>query len=309
MKRIFPVLAIVCSHVSVQAQVSPVTTTDTVAIRSQAPEPAPMQAASTYSLATTTQAPPEGRRQVYKIKPWLDIPLTLATDGWALYGMSVIYGRDEIPQSEIDGLDRNNVNKFDRSIIDNYSESAKSTSDLFFYGSMPLPLLLLLDKEIRRDGPKVGLMYLQAMGITGTIYTTSAMLANRYRPYAYNKNAPPEDRRRGGARNSFFAGHVAVVGTSTFFMAKVYNDYHPNMKGKWILYALAGGATATTGFLRMAAGQHFRTDVITGAAVGTAVGILVPHLHKNKLLGNGKLAIYPNIQPGGSNGMTAILRL
>lgn len=249
------------------------------------------------------------RQSVYKIKPWVDIPLTVATVGYSLYGMSVIYGRDKIPQSEIDGLKREDVNKFDRSVIDNYSESAKNASDMLFYGSMPLPIFLMLDKKIRKDGLKVGLLYLEAMGITGTLYTTSAMLADRYRPYAYNKNAPAEDRVRGGARNSFFAGHPAVVATSVFFMAKVYTDYHPDMKGKWILYTLAGGAAITTGMLRIAAGQHFRTDVITGVLVGSAVGVLVPHFHKNKLFKGGKLALYPNIQPGGSNGLTAILKL
>lgn len=260
------------------------------------------------SLEPVMQDEPK-KENVYNIKPWLDIPLTLAADAWSLYGMSVIYGRDAIPEAEILGLSRNNVNSFDRSIIDNYSLKAKQASDYFFYGSMPLPLFLLLDKKIRKDGHKVGLLFLESMGITGTIYTASAMTANRYRPYAYNTNVDMDTRRRGGARNSFFAGHPSVVGTSTFFMAKIYADYHPNMKNKWILYTLAGAATATTGLLRLQAGQHFRTDVITGMIIGPLVGVLVPHFHKNKNFNSSKLTLMPNIRQSGGGGFTAFYKL
>jgi membrane-associated phospholipid phosphatase len=222
--------------------------------------------------------------------------------------MSIIYGRDPIPDEEVLALNKNNINKFDRPIADKYSSSAKALSDKFFYGSMPLPLLLLLDKKIRKDGLKIGLLYLETMGITGTIYTLSAMTANRYRPYAYNPNVDMSTRKRGGARNSFFAGHVAVVASSTFFMAQVYTHYHPDMKGKWVLYALAGGATATTGLLRLQAGQHFKTDVIVGVIVGTLVGNLVPHFHSNKPYESRKLTLLPAYQ-NGNTGFTAYYKL
>lgn len=246
------------------------------------------------------------KESVYKIKPWIDIPATLILDGLSLNGMRIIYGRDTIPVSELQSLSRNDVNSFDRPVIDNYSLKAKSASDLFFYGSMPLPLFLLIDPAIRRDGLKIGLLYLQAMGATGTIYTTSAMIANRYRPYAYNPNVPMQNRQRGGARNSFYAGHPSVVATATFFMAKVYSDYHPEMKNKWILYTTAGVLSTTTGYLRLKAGQHFTTDVIVGVIIGAATGILVPHLHKNKTFQ--RLTFTPKYQQG-QGGFTAVYKL
>jgi membrane-associated phospholipid phosphatase len=117
-----------------------------------------------------------------------------------------------------------------------------------------------------------------------------------------------ETRTRGGARNSFYAGHPTVVATSTFFMAKVFADYHPNMKHKWILYTLAGGITATTGLLRLQAGQHFKTDVITGITIGTLVGILIPQIHKHRSFNSSKLALLPNIRNGGT-GFTAYYKI
>ena len=45
--------------------------------------------------------------------------------------------------------------------------------------------------------------------------------------------------------------------------------------------ALAGGLGLTrfVAAERIRAGKHFPTDVLTGAAVGAAVGSLLPHLH------------------------------
>lgn len=247
-------------------------------------------------------------KSFYKIKNAIDIPITAATVGWSLYGMSKIYGRDQVPVAELNMLKKSDINSFDRPVADNYSLKSKDLSDKLFYGSMPLPLILLADKKIRKDALKIGLLYLEAMGATGTLYTSSAMIFNRFRPYAYNTEVDMATRQRGGARNSFFAGHPAVVATGTFFMAKVYADYHPQMRNKWILYSLAGAATATTGILRIKAGQHFYSDVITGVTVGTLSGILIPHLHKNKNYNQQKISIYPDFQMY-STGIRAVVHL
>jgi membrane-associated phospholipid phosphatase len=244
----------------------------------------------------------------YKIKPGIDIPITVVVDAWSFYGMSVIYGRDAIPEAEILALNKNNINRFDRPITGNYSLKAKAASDKFFYGSMPLPLFLLLDKKIRKDGLKVGLLFLETMGTTGVLYTTSAMIANRFRPYAYNTDVPMDIRTRGGVKNSFYAGHPSLVATTTFFMASVITHYHPIMKHKWILYTIAGGVTATTGLLRIQAGQHFKTDVITGTVIGTLVGILVPRIHNSKTYKASRLSLVPNFKNGAS-GFTAYYKL
>ena len=243
---------------------------------------------------------------IYKMKYGLDIPIAGVGTAWTLYAFTKIYGGDKTPQSEILALNRDDLNSIDRSTANNFSQKAKAASDKLFYGAMPAPLLLLFDKKIRKDGAKIGLLYLEAMAITGTIYTSSSMIARRFRPYTYNPNVDMGTRRGGGGRNSFPAGHPAVVATSTFFLAKVYSDYHPEMKNKWILYSVAGGASLATGLLRIKAGQHFPTDVMTGIPIGILSGILVPHFHKNRKKSN--LSILP-YNRGRSNGLTAILKL
>src|SRR4030095_11790155 len=225
-------------------------------------QPADSSRAQPIQEIPSNTKPP--KTEVYKIKKGIDIPILLVGAGWSGYAFTKIYSKDPSTVEEIEALDRNDIIPFNRSAIDHFSQKAKDVGDIFFYGSMPLPLLLLADKKIRHDAGKVGFMFFETMGITGLLYTGSVYFHDKYRPYAYNEEVPMDYRQRGGAKNSFYAGHVALVATSTFFMAKVYSDYHPNSGFNWVLFTIAGGATATTAYCRYAAGQHFPTDIIIG---------------------------------------------
>jgi membrane-associated phospholipid phosphatase len=220
--------------------------------------------------------------KIYKLRPGADIPVTAIGTGWSLYAFTKIYSKERSSEEDILSLDVNDIPKFDRHGASVYHPDADKVGDLIFYSAMPLPILLMFDKKVRKDAFKIAFLYLESMAVTGFIYTGSVYLADRYRPYAYNPEAPMSERTRGGAKNSFFAGHVALVGTSTFFIAKVLNDYHPDSKIKWLPFTLAGLATATTGCLRYFGGQHFLSDILIGTTLGTLTGILIPHIHKNK---------------------------
>lgn len=249
-------------------------------------------------------AAPAKKQPVYKLNLAVDIPLTAVTTGVTLYNFGKIYSKDRLTLEEVQRLDPKNVNRFDRSATKQFDESFSKIGDYMFYGSMPLPLLFLLDKKMRRDLPKLATLYLEAMGITGILYTGAVYFADRYRPYAYNPEVPMEFRTRGGARNSFFAGHPALVGTSTFFMASVYADYHPESKIKWMFYTLAGAATATTAIARYKGGRHFPSDLIIGVTLGPLSGMLIPHLHKNKDLNKRSTTVLPFF--GESSGVAVI---
>jgi len=250
---------------------------------------------SNLALVASLPRDNNSQQEVYRIKKSVDIPLTIAGDGWSLYAFTVIYNKDTSSVKQILSLNKNDISPINRWAVDEYSEKAFEASNVFFYAAMPLPLVLLFDKPIRKDAFKIGLLYLEAMGITGILYTGSAYIHDKYRPYAYNPEAPMIRRQRGGAKNSFFAGHVALVGTSTFFVSKVYADYHPDSKIKWLFYSMAGVATLTTGYLRHLAGEHFPTDIAIGVGVGTLTGLFVPHFHKNPLIKNPNLSIRPII--------------
>jgi membrane-associated phospholipid phosphatase len=245
--------------------------------------------------------------EVYKLNLAVDIPLTAVTAGWSFYAFPKIYDKRGISTAELDNLNKKNINGFDRWAADVWHEKAAPTSDIFFYGSIPLPFLLLIDKEIRKDALKVGFLYLEAMSVTGLFYTGSAYVWDRFRPLTYNPNVPLSERNGGNERNSFLAGHPALVATSTFFIASVYGDYHPDSKFKYVLYGGAAVATGATAYLRHRAGKHFPSDLLVGTTIGTLSGLLVPRLHRNKAYANSKVRVMPFT--GESHGLHVVYKL
>jgi len=109
---------------------------------------------------------------------------------------------------------------------------------------------------------------------TTTMFLTvvSKVVTARQRPFAsaVSDPNPPYNIM------SFWSGH-----TSFTFAVAAASTQVARLRGrsgwKWLAVATFAGA-ALTGYLRIAADQHWITDVVTGAAVGTAVGLAMPLL-------------------------------
>ena len=138
-------------------------------------------------------------------------------------------------------------------------------------------------------------LYLEAQAISSSFYAYAGVtFINRIRPFVYYPEVPLESKVEPGAQDSFFSGHTSATATATFFLAKVYNDYHPEIKRKkWLLYAGALIPPASVGYYRYKALRHFPSDILVGIIVGAAAGILVPELHKVKFGKKKKLSVFP----------------
>lgn len=264
---------------------------------SATPAPAP--------LSVTKKIRMEKPGQVYRLNAAADITVTALTAGWSAFAFTKIYSKDDITAEELAGIREENVPGFDRWAIKPYNEKIDKASYIPFYAAMPAPLLLLLDNKIRKDGFKVMFLYLETMAITGLMYTGSMYLTNRYRPYVYDPASPMDKRVTGNSKNSFYAGHVHLVGSSMFFIAKVWSDYHPESKIKWLFYTGAAGITAATALMRHQAGMHFPSDLLLGAGLGAVTGILVPAIHKNKSADD-RLSLFPYIGNGSRGGISLV---
>ena len=259
-------------------------------------------------VAVNMMTPTKKRRsdQVYSINAGADITITALAAGWSGYAFTKIYSKDDITMAELEGLNRDNIPGFDRWAIRPFNEKIDKDSYIPFYGAMPAPLvMILLDKKMRKDGFKLAFLYLETMAVTGLLYTGSMYLTNRYRPYVYDERSPMDKRLTGNSKNSFYAGHVHLVGSSMFFIAKVWSDYHPESKAKWLWYTGAAAVTGATAWMRHQAGMHFPSDLILGAGLGAATGILVPALHKNKSADD-RLSLTPYFGAGNSGGFSLV---
>ena len=118
------------------------------------------------------------------------------------------------------------------------------------------------------------LVVTEAVAVTGVLTYLAKFSFARLRPYAMDSAAPLDSE----SRMSFWGGHSA-----TAFAAAAAAGSVAQRRGyggwPWV-YAVGFTAAAGTAYLRVAADQHWFSDILVGAAVGTAVGFVVPWLHR-----------------------------
>ena len=228
--------------------------------------------------------------RVYQINRKLESSISLGLFTVSSIGLFVFYNKSSLNPMQIASLDKNDIWFFDRNAVDQtyssttYDHSA-IVSDWGLYGSVFLPGLLFFDKKIQNDISNILLLYFETQAINISFYTyAGVMFTNRIRPVAYYPEPYLEGKfSNHGLKDSFFSGHVSTAATASFFMAKVFIDYHPEVKKmKWVIYASALVPPLYVGYHRYKALKHFPTDILTGMAFGAAIGIVNPELHKVK---------------------------
>jgi len=235
------------------------------------------------------------KQKVYTVNYRIDIPVTTVTIATSLWGFATVNNKSPVDSLSIITLDANDINKFDRSATwqdAEFAPTARRISDVTLALSNMMPFMLMLDKRIRQDWGDVILLFLETQAIVGNLYSWGCVVhVDRIRPLVYNQDVPWVERSGTRTKNAFYSGHTSMSTSASFFAAKVYCDYHPELENrKYLVYSLALVLPVTTGILRYKGMKHFPTDVLTGLLVGASTGILVPHLHKRT---NPNLSIVP----------------
>ncbi|HEY6142165.1 MAG TPA: phosphatase PAP2 family protein [Flavobacterium sp.] len=124
--------------------------------------------------------------------------------------------------------------------------------------------------------------------------------------YVSLKNIIKEERPDQSDNLSFPSGHTAIAFTNA---ALLYYEY----KNSNLWYASSGFLFATaTGILRIANNRHYTSDVLAGAGIGLASGLIVSYWNPFKSFTFGKSKkttgfVYPQI--GNQIGLGALIRL
>ena len=202
--------------------------------------------------------------------------------GAAMHVSSLVLTNNMQPLSErqialyaLDGVDG-----IDRRATTLFSDKARATSDITRNVGLVLPVTLLIPRATRSESGKIGLLLLETYGVVAGLTYLSKSAFHRPRPFVYNPNVHISEKRKLNAQYSFFSGHTSLASGMSFFAAKVFSDYHPDSPLQPYVWATAATIPALTGYLRVRAGKHFPSDVITGYAVGALAGILIPQMHK-----------------------------
>ena len=242
----------------------------------------------------------------YHTSFWKDGLAIGGATGVTLLGYHLIQNKKDLTPKDLDAKKKSNLPFFDRGNAGYYSKKIDQDSYILFNSSYAIPVVgALLNKNERAKFGQVMVMYLETVAITGSLYTLTAGLVYRSRPFVYGNIAPLEKRLDKGAQRSFYGGHVATTAAVTFFTAKVFSDFNPDSKLRPYLYVAAGGLTALMGYMRYEAGYHFLSDCVVSGVIGTATGILIPEFHKKNTFKN--LSLSPFYQ-GNSKGFSVVYR-
>jgi membrane-associated phospholipid phosphatase len=165
---------------------------------------------------------------------------------------------------------------FDRSVRDALRWSDTSRANLLSHVTVTaLGLgLATADFAARGDlnrGAEDLLVAVEAIAVAGVATEVVKFAAARRRPYAWAAGV----RRDANDDSSFPSGHAAAA----FAAAGAFGTI-AHLRGDSAAPVYAAGFAAATGvaYLRVAADRHWLSDVATGAALGTAIGVAMPLL-------------------------------
>jgi membrane-associated phospholipid phosphatase len=228
----------------------------------------------------------DSTRPAYQLYAETDLPLL----GFGLVMASTRLFRSQ-PAYCAPLCDRTTLNALDRTTAGFYDTTWSLASDVGLISVMGgAALYLVLD-----DGPLSALndaVVITESGLTAVAVSSLATVAAaRPRPFLFGEKAPLDVRNSANASLSFVSSYSSAtfaVAVSSYLTARRIHPLASQLVPALVL--LTGLASATfVSIGQVEAGNHFITDIATGAIVGSASGILVPALHKSPL------RIVPNI--------------
>lgn len=253
----------------------------------------PMTAMGGILLCLLVAVPNAGHAQEHAFpyaldsRDWVIAPVGFAS---AALGIYLVGQTEAITLAEITALDRQNVNGFDRGATHNWSPTWQDRSD-WTRNIVVLGSALLSGAPWLLDGQwsntvTLGTMLVEAAALTAGVTYIAKGLAGRARPYVYNTSLTPEERYiltgpgDASVHQSFFSGHASSAFAAATLLSTMYTDLYGSSTASKIVWSSSLSLAALTGYARVKGGVHFPSDVFVGAAVGAAIGYLVPALHR-----------------------------
>ncbi len=169
------------------------------------------------------------------------------------------------------------INWLDERAIYPYNENLSLASDLTLGLTMSAPASFLFASPAS-DWVETGLSY----GVTSLAsYSMRTVLKNtisRQRPYLLPDNDATQPADTSDSNQSFPSGHTLMAFSSAAYTQTVFSLNYPDSPYKRAVTAATWALAVTTAVLRVASGNHFVTDVLAGAAIGSVLGFAGPYL-------------------------------
>jgi membrane-associated phospholipid phosphatase len=218
------------------------------------------------------------KKTYYDVDYNIDIPITLTSILLAIMPSTISSKLPDYMKDE--KLDVNDVNSFDRMTIYNYSENSAKISDYLVASMAVMPFALNWIDNSTSFYMKESLIVVESIAISSALNSMIKYSVSRPRPYIYSGKASEEEKSSRDAHLSFFSGHTAFAFSTAVSFSTIMSDRFDKTWQKSLIWGIPLTLASTVAFLRVNAGKHFLTDVLTGAIIGSSIGWLVPYLHK-----------------------------
>ncbi|MEY4510874.1 MAG: hypothetical protein RLZZ450_2996 [Pseudomonadota bacterium] len=163
---------------------------------------------------------------------------------------------------------------------------AQRTAHALLFGVVPVVsvgglMALSVGQASRHDTMVDAMVMFESFLLTANVTLLAKFSTARRRPFVKAGSEAQRDVLTGPQEDniSFFSGH-----TSTTFALAVAAGATASFRGyKYanVVWGVGVPLAALTGYLSIAADRHYFTDVLTGALVGSAIGVLIPWLHRH----------------------------
>lgn len=167
---------------------------------------------------------------------------------------------------------------------------ARDTSDLLLSVSVAFPLLvdsLVITHWYRDSGDtakQMALISTETLSVMMGVQAMTAGLASRERPYVRHCG-DGLDENLGDCEGhnpfrSFFSGHTSLsfAGAGLTCSHHIHHDVFGDDLADGLACGIAMLTAGTVGTMRIVGDQHYLTDVVVGAGIGTLIGMGIPWL-------------------------------
>ncbi len=214
------------------------------------------------------------------------------------YPLSSLTAEARCPRDDSGACDPAELSRLDRGVVGNRSATWGHVSDLSRDGAKLLAAgAVAADAfssgssaplgDALRDGLVIGVAVSAAELTTHVLKYAIA----RPRPLEYDASTMAGTPAR---QRSMPSGHVTAAAEVSAAYGATFAYRHPESPWRFAVAGAGVALTATTAYGRVRAGQHFYSDVLAGAAVGTAIGLLVPRAYLRGAV------VAPTVMEGGA---------
>jgi membrane-associated phospholipid phosphatase len=241
--------------------------------------PPKIDPASTARAAQLTPIVPDPHAltpPAFQLYAEIDIPVL--TVGLVFVGVRFVQTPRELCPSQ-PHCDPGQLNALDRTTAGFWNPNWLLASNVGLITEIAGSLALLAEQEGGRRAANDAVVIAESALSATAVASIMTVAAGRPRPFVYGDKAPLADRTGSDAANSFLSSHAAVafaIATSTYM---TMHRLRPASQRPAAVLALGLSAAAFVGVSRVLAGQHFITDVLGGALVGSSVGVVVSSFH------------------------------